>query len=449
MNVDKYRATANALIRNPDDADALVNQFANLSEVRENGRHYYYLAKRACELSPNEINAVFNYGSACHRTGRFKESLELYQRCADLIERQPEHAEEWKGKVIHHIGIAHRMLNQNKQAIEAYERAHAVNGRPEVLKDRALAMLADGQLCEGLKAFEIRRETAVQKLIENGGNLVTQQKLPPGVIHWQGEDLNGKSVCVYHEEGNGDFIQFCRFIPKLRAAGARRVYLTGPLPDLLDLVSDNFEVDGILPLAGPIDTDYVLGSMSLPWLCGVDWKDVNGRPYLTAEPAKIPRRGKLNVGLVWKGNPSYGMNVHRSIAFTDYSPLFDLPGVAFHSLQVGSPGLEVTESGFDGFVANLEPFMPNWRATARVMQALDVIVSVDTACAHLAGALGKPVFTLVTNACDWRWDRNSDRSVWYDSMRVIRQKKQDEWAPCVLEVRERLQGMVNERRQAA
>jgi len=76
-------------------------------------------------------------------------------------------------------------------------------------------------------------------------------------------------------------------------------------------------------------------------------------------------------------------------------------------------------------------------------------VSVDTACAHLAGALGKPVFTLVTNACDWRWDRNSDRSVWYDSMRVIRQKKQDEWAPCVLEVRERLQGMVNERRQAA
>ena len=449
MNVDSYRQNANMLIRNPDDAEALVNQFANVSEKRENGRHYYYLAKRAYQLSPNEINTAFNYGSACHRTGRFKDSLRVYQHCARLVDADPSLDVEWKGKVIHHIGIAHRTLNQNKQAIEQYEKAHAVNGRPEVLKDRALAMLADGQLYEGLKAFEVRRETAVQKLIENGGNLVTQQKLPAGVVHWQGEDLNGKSVCIYHEEGSGDFIQFCRFIPKLRGLGVSKVSLTGPLVDLLHMVSDNVEVDDIEPLDGPIQSDYVLGSMSLPWRCGVDWKDVNGRPYLKAEPANLPSRGKLNVGLVWKGNPSYGMNVHRSMAFTEYAPLFDLPGVAFHSLQVGPPGLEVTEAGFDGFVANLEPFMPNWRATARVMQALDVVVSVDTACAHLAGALGKPVFTLVTNACDWRWDRNSDRSVWYDSMRVIRQKRQDDWSHCIQEVKERLQGMVNDRRQAA
>lgn len=443
IEADKYRAYANHLIRNPDDPQTLVNQFAVLSEKRENAAHYYYLAKRAYEIAPNEINTVFNYGSACHRTGRFKESLRLYQRCVELAD------DEWMPKALHHVGIAYRTLNKNKEAIEFYQKAYDLNGRPECLKDKALAMLADGQLYAGLKEFEIRREVAIQKLIENGGNLVTQQKLPKHVIHWQGEDLTGKSVVVYHEEGSGDFIQFCRFLPMLRKQGVKEIKLTGPLPDLLDLVSDNFEIDGIVPLAH-FECDYVIGSMTLPWRCGVDWKDVNGKPYFKAEPAKLPRRGALNVGLVWQGNPSYGMNVHRSMKFMDFAPLFDIPGVAFHSLQVGPPGLDVTTAGFDGFVANLEPFMPNWRGTARVMQALDVIVTVDTACAHLAGALGKPVLTLVTNSCDWRWDRNSDRSVWYDSMRVIRQQKQDEWAPCVLDVKERLKKMVADgRRQAA
>ena len=93
--------------------------------------------------------------------------------------------------------------------------------------------------------------------------------------------------------------------------------------------------------------------------------------------------------------------------------------------------------------------MPNWRATAKVISALDVVVTVDTAVAHLAGALGKPVFTFVTNSCDWRWNRNSDRSIWYDSMRVIRQTEQDDWSPCIEEVKTRLKEMLSERRRQA
>jgi hypothetical protein len=287
------------------------------------------------------------------------------------------------------------------------------------------------------------------KLAANRGDLVSQQKLPAGVVHWQGEDLTGKTVVVYHEEGSGDFIQFCRFIPKLRERGVAKVLLAGPVPNLLDLVSDNCVVDGVVPLAGPFGSDFVVGSMSLPWRCGVDLGEVRGQPYFSAEPANIPLRGKLNVGLVWRGNPSYGMDTHRSLAFSEYSPLFDLPGVAFYSLQAGPPSLEVTNLGLDGFVANLEPFAKTWRDTARLIQALDVVVTVDTACAHLAGALGKPVFILTTNASDWRWDRNSQKTVWYDSARVIRQKKQGEWGPCIKIVHEQLKGMASERRKAA
>jgi hypothetical protein len=189
--------------------------------------------------------------------------------------------------------------------------------------------------------------------------------------------------------------------------------------------------------------------MTAPWRCGVEMKDVNGKPYFKAEPAKLPKRGKLNVGLVWKGNAAYLADTQRSMPFSTYSPLFDLPGVAFNSLQVGPQGLEVTDLGLDGFCANLEPFMPNWHATARVIQALDVVVSVDTAVAHLCGALGKPVFTLVTSNADWRWDRNSSRSVWYDSMRVIRQTKQDDWSPCIEEVKTRLREMSLQQKRAA
>jgi hypothetical protein len=194
--------------------------------------------------------------------------------------------------------------------------------------------------------------------------------------------------------------------------------------------------------------------MSLPWRCGVDYPNVSGAAYFKAEAAQIPLRGKLNVGLVWRGNPAYGQDVHRSMDFGEFCPLFDLPGVAFYSLQAGAPGLEVTNLGLDGFIANLEPLAQSWRDTARLVQALDVVVSVDTAVAHLAGALGKPVYILTTNASDWRWNRASQKTVWYDSARVIRQRKQDEWCPSIDIVREklkhRLKWMVeDERRRVA
>lgn len=444
MSVDKYRAYANQLIRNPDDPIALIDQFAVLSERKEYGKHYFYLAKRAYDIAPNEINTLFNYGSACHRTGRFKEALDIYQRCLTIA------PEDWITKVLHHIGIAYRAVGNNKMAIQYYTRAHEREPNPQILKDRALAYLGDGQLNKGLQEFEVRREVALMKFRENKGELITQQKLPDGVVHWQGEDLTGKTVVVYHEEGAGDFIMVSRFIPRLRERGVAKIYLTGPLPDLLDLVGDNTAIDGVVPLAGPFECDYVVGSMSLPWRTGVDLCGVHGKRYFKAEPAKIPSRGKLNVGLVWRGNSAYLADTQRSMPFTQYCPLFDLPGVAFHSLQVDTPGLEVTEAGFDGFVANLEPFMPNWRGTAKVIAALDVVVSIDTSVAHLAGAMGKPVFTLVTSNSDWRWDRTREKTIWYDSMRVIRQRKQDDWAPCIERVRDALEEMsIVNRRSAA
>lgn len=438
--VKHYKSLAAALLREPDNPEHLVDQFALLSSYgdRANGRHYLYLARRAYNAAPDNINAAFNYGSALQRAGQFMGAKEIYGWCID-------HAPaDWLTRCLHHLGIACRALGQNERAIECYDQAISRDPDPEYRKDRALAKMANGWLREGLEEFECRRELAERRLAANNGELIAQQRLPAGARPWLGEDVAGKTLVIYHEEGAGDFIQFCRFIPRLREAGVGKILLTGPAPDLLEMVSDQIAVGGIVSLSEPFECDYIVGSMSFPWRIGVDYKDVSGAPYMRAEPASFPRRGRLNVGLVWRGNPAYGMDVHRSMPFSELCPLFDLNGAAFYSLQLGPAAAEIGHLGFDGFVADLAPFARNWRSTARLIKALDVVVAVDTAVAHLAGALGVPVLMMATNACDWRWSRNSERTVWYDSMRVYRQHDQDEWAPCIQQVRNRLMEMLDE-----
>src|SRR5207302_1431703 len=154
-------------------------------------------------------------------------------------------------------------------------------------------------------------------------------------------------------------------------------------------------------------------------------------------------------GFAWRGSPIYGRDVHRSLALSALCPPFDLNDVAVYSLQVGPASAEFGRLGFDGFVADLAPFAKNWRATAGLLKRLDAVVTVDTAIAHLSGALGVPALMIVTKASDWRWDRNSEKTAWYDSVRVYRQSDQDDWKPCVQRVRKRLTEMLGDRRQDA
>jgi len=443
MTIDQnYSLQAHMLVRNPDDPEALVAQYAILAQNLEYGKFYLPLAKRAYEVAPEQITTLFNYASALHRAGHFEQALKLYLKGLNGTD-----IGWWRGRFLHHVGVAYRSLNENKKACEYYRRAYEATGDIEILKDAAIATLASGDLQTGFKMFEIRKECAALKYEKHGGNRNVQQKLPPHLIYWNGESLEGKSLLIYHEEGHGDFIQFCRYIPRLRELGAAKILLTGPTAGLLELVAANIAIDHIVELGGPFDCDYVVGSMSIPWRVGIDYASVNGNPYFKSDPIDIPQRGRLNVGLVWRGNPDYGMDAHRSMAFTELCPLFDLPGVAFYSLQKGAT--DITAFGFDGFVANMDSFMDSWIDTAKVVQAMDVIISVDTAVAHLAGALGKPVFILTTAASDWRWNRNSEKTAWYDSARVVRQRKQDDWTPIIANVKDKLRGMINVRRQAA
>jgi hypothetical protein len=227
------------------------------------------------------------------------------------------------------------------------------------------------------------------------------------------------------------------------------------VPSLLELVNTQCGCDGFLPLEDgtdePFPCDYVLGSMSLPWRVGAAYSNFDGTPYYGVPRSTLVPQGRsqLHVGLVWRGSPAYGKDVLRSMAFSNLVSLFDISGTAFYSLQLGDGAKEVSNLGFDGFVADLAPFAKTWTDTASLIAALDVVVTVDTAVAHLAGALGKPVLIMVTRACDWRWKRGaSELTEWYDSARVIRQQAQGKWDLCIQRVKNHLERILYEKSQS-
>lgn len=444
--VGEYKTIAAKLLRDPNDPVALLEQFCLLlKNGKEPDRGMWgCLAKRAHECAVEDINTVANLGSGLALAGRHYEAIEAYLRAYALA---PD--DEWRVQIYDNLGIAYRAVGQNDTAIRHFKAALALDPRNAAIKqDMALATLASGRLNEGLRLHEVRREISEAKRAAGKGNEVNQGKLPDGVVHWQGEPLEGKSITVYHEEGIGDFFMWSRFLPRLRAMGAK-VCLTGKSRDVLDFVAGQMPIDDIHPLKGPIPTDYVVGSLTFPWRCGVEYPDVKGAPYFKANPAKIPRRSAINVGLVWRGSTIFPRDWQRSMSLRDFVPLFDMPQVAFNSLQLGDGAKEIDGLGFSGFVGDLSPFMSTWAKTASVIQALDVVVTVDTAIAHLAGALGKPVIMLAIYTSDWRWPRDSERTVWYDSMTVLRQHKPGDWSRPIARVRQLLEERRGELKVAA
>jgi hypothetical protein len=183
-------------------------------------------------------------------------------------------------------------------------------------------------------------------------------------------------------------------------------------------------------------------------LLGVEYKDVSNAPYMRSEAMELPSRGKLKVGLSWKGSPGYANDSLRSASLSDLCPMFDLPGAAFYSLQVRPGPEEVSNLGLDGFIGDLGSLLKTWKDTARAIQAMDVIVTTDTANGHMAGALGKPVMLLLGKAPCWRWGQGATK--WYAKTIAFPQMKADDWFDQALAVRHELAGMMRDRRiQAA
>jgi hypothetical protein len=244
---------------------------------------------------------------------------------------------------------------------------------------------------------------------------------------WDGTPLDGKRVLIRCYHGLGDTLQFIRFAPLVKAVAAEVVVWAQP--QLIPLLRTAPGIDRLLPLHDGdvgIDYDVDVEVMELSHVFrGTPRTLPADVPYLHASPAPLAKHRKLAVGIVWKTGDWDG---RRNVPYPLLAPLAEVPGVELHILQRGS-GLAEREEGFGVLSGSDDPY-----EAARVMRALDLVVSIDSMPAHLAGALGVPVWTLLHSDPDWRWMLGRDDTPWYPTMRLFRQERPGDWETVIARV---------------
>ncbi len=251
---------------------------------------------------------------------------------------------------------------------------------------------------------------------------------------WDGSPLAGRRLLVVCEQGYGDVFQFIRMLPKLRGRGGAVVFECPN--ELRALLAPLLEGIDVVPLGGmgPPDTpfDCYAPLMSLPHLTGLTLANLPLEgAYLHAAPvATHPSAAGVRAGVCWAGSPTHPQDLHRSLHPEFLAPLARVPGVTLVSLQKQSrhwPALP----GLDGFLHAPPIALDDFMATARVIVGLDLTITVDSAVAHLAGALGRPVWLLLSRDGDWRWLIDRSDSPWYPGMRIFRQQRLGGWAEVI------------------
>jgi tetratricopeptide (TPR) repeat protein len=502
---DEALGCYDAVIRlRPDYGAAHHNRGLILSEL---GRHQDALAshEQAVRLQPNDPDTHFQHGNLLRQVGRPGDALASYERAIAL---RPAHAEAWsnRGALLRGFGEydealasqekaialrpdyaeAHtnrgatlREMARTQEALRAFDQAIALNpGLAEVCSNRAVVLME-------MKRFE-EAQASLEKAIalkpdlpgafwnlgllnltlgryEEGWRLFEWRKRLEHAIGdrpvprplWTGaEPLEGRSIFLHWEQGYGDTIQFCRYVPIVRALGATVILsVQEPLRTLIA------RMDPAVPVLGPIDmpdpVDYHCPMMSLPHALGTTLETIpDAIPYLLADEEKVAAwRARLaeavglKVGLVWAGGAREEMphlmmaDARRSITLSAYAPLAAVPNVTFVSLQKGPPAAQSAQPPRRMVLRDWTGELHDFDDTAALVQALDLVITVDTAVAHVAGALGKPVWVLSRFDNCWRWLEDRSDSPWYPTARVFRQKVMGQWAPVIDAVAEALAAM--------
>ncbi|GHC78777.1 hypothetical protein GCM10007320_19500 [Pseudorhodoferax aquiterrae] len=275
---------------------------------------------------------------------------------------------------------------------------------------------------------------------------------PPGAAQqWIGQPLQGKRLLVWPEQGHGDQLQFCRFLQEVRAQH-RPAHLTyASTPSLLGLMRGVAGADAHIALpdapAALATHDFWVPLQNLPLFCGTRVESIPAEtPYLWPDPASVARwapripPAPLKVGLVWRGNPRHDNDAERSLpGLATLAPLWQVPGVAFVSLQKWAGEDEGRRPPAGQPLVHLGSAIADFADTAAILAQLDLLISVDTAACHLAGALDRPCWVLLpAYRVDWRWLRGRDDTPWYPRTRLFRQRRRGDWAGVVDQVRQAL-----------
>ncbi|MBI5725731.1 MAG: tetratricopeptide repeat protein [Planctomycetes bacterium] len=386
--------------------------------------------RQAVAINPGFFEAHNNLGTICLRTGRFGQALEYYQRAAAI---QPGST-----LAIGNCGKALYKLGRLDEAEKCYERVLAQQpGLADIRASNSLIRLLKGDYRRGLAEYEARYDLPEFNYVA---------ALRP---RWDGSAMPDKTLLVCHEQGLGDTIQFARYLPQARRRCGRLI-LCCP-NTLMPLLKSAAGIDEVVGDAGQARYDAAIGIVSLPWIFGAtpETASVNAA-YLRADPARsaawrqrIPRIG-LNVGLAWAGDPRNRRDTQRSLELSALDALCEARGAAFHSLQVGPAADQIGSGKLK--IADWSAMLTDFAETAALTDNLDLVVTVDTAAAHLAGSMGKPVWIILPTLPDWRWMLDRPVSPWYPSARLFRQAKSDDWSKPLSEIVSELRKLIEKAR---
>lgn len=432
-----------AIQLNPNSVPALMErgllhqQQAQWTEARE-------CFTRVQTVQPDNPQILDAIGHTWQAQLDFDQAIAHWQRAVEL---KPDYADVWQN-----LGLAHEHRDELPEAIACHQQAATL--RPEQSKAHRLlgsAQLDFGVLPAAQKCFDRALELAPddpeaiwQRFFLRAltgdfpgawADYECRFQLPGRTTpdpqftapHWNGEPLPvGQALLLHAEQGFGDTLQMIRYAPRAaERAGRILLWVPAPLRELLATARGVDEVVSTKPSEGTFAAHLPL--MSLPGVFGDSLKNIpNETPYLGNPSPREPGKS-MEIGLILAGSGNQPQD-RRSVALSDLTPLLAVENIEWHSLQLGNAAAEISGSAWDGAIQNRSVDLTDFAATAAVMAELDLILCVDTAAAHLAGALGRPVWLLLSFAPDWRWGREGETTPWYPSACLFRQSHGEGWA---------------------
>jgi Flp pilus assembly protein TadD len=426
--VEHHRANrlpqAEALYRrvlaiDPDNVEALhhLGVAAGQQAKYETAEH---LIGRAVALSPHRAEAHFNLGNALEGQDRIEEAAASYQRALAI---KPDYV-----AAMNNLGVVLQAQNRVAAAMKSYGQALEIEpNNAGVHYNLGMALLLTGDIGRGAAECEWRWQAEM-------GPRLPDLEAPI----WSGQPLPERTILLRAEQGFGDTIQFVRYAPLVRARCGRVILQCAA--SLMPLLATVRDVDEVIAFDQPLpEIACHAPLLSLMHLLETRLDGIPATvPYIAVDPSRataferqIASVPGLKIGVAWAGNPRKRTDHDRSVTLSMLGPILAVPDVAFFSLQKGPRATEAAAGPLAGRIIDLGPHLNDFADTAAAVSCLDLVISVDTAVAHLAGALAKPVWTLLPFAPDWRWLLDRDDSPWYPTMRLFRQPYRGDWASVV------------------
>lgn len=452
----EYCATAIKLA--PDSVSARTNMGVILCELEQLDEALIFLNNTLVDF-PNCAAAYATKGLILTKMEQVEEATDAYEQSLGL---DPDCSETY-----YNYGLMLEKAYRHDEAIVQFERsiqldpgmACAYNGKGNCLKEQ-------GRIAEALACYDqvIEREAnhakahfnkgiallLLGKFAEGWREYLWRYKLPLESCppynfprpHWDGQDFNGKTLLLHAEQGLGDTIQFLRYLPLVKARGTQ-IIIQCQQP-LKELIEENCDVLGVYHRRETLpDFDLHCPLMSLPGFFGTRQHNVpSPSGYLqTSAEVGFRKPERFSIGLVWQGSIRNHVDDRRSIQLEDLQPLSELDNIELVSLQFDDPKNQLEKINWRDKVTECPEWIVGMRNTAAVIDKLDMVITVDTSIAHLAAALGKPVWVLLPIVPDWRWLMQGDSSYWYDTIKLFRQTERGNWQSVIKQICVELQSL--------